>query len=30
MEGRKDEMYKNIEIRLGKTKEELHKIISLI
>ena len=27
-EGRKDEMMGNIQIKLGKTKEELHKIIS--
>jgi uncharacterized protein YjbJ (UPF0337 family) len=27
-EGRKDEMYGKLQIKLGKTKEELHKIIS--
>lgn len=27
-EGKKDEMMGNIQIKLGKTKEELHKIIS--
>ena len=27
-EGKKDEMFGRIQIKLGKTKEELHKIIS--
>jgi uncharacterized protein YjbJ (UPF0337 family) len=27
-EGQKDEMYGKLQIKLGKTKEELHKIIS--
>ena len=27
-EGKKDEMYGKLQIKLGKTKEELHKIIS--
>lgn len=29
-EGKKDEMYGKLEIKLGKTKDELHKIISTI
>jgi len=27
-EGKKEEMYEKLQIKLGKTKEELHKIIS--
>ena len=27
-EGKKDEMYGKLQIKLGKTKEELHKLIS--
>lgn len=27
-EGKKDEMYGKLQIKLGKTKEELHKILS--
>jgi len=29
-EGKKDEMFGKLEIKLGKTKEELHKIISAL
>jgi len=28
VEGKKDEMYGRLQVKLGKTKEELHKIIS--
>ena len=29
-EGKKEEMFGNIQVKLGKTKEELHKIISAL
>jgi len=29
-EGEKEEMFKKLQIRLGKTKEELHKIIAAL
>jgi uncharacterized protein YjbJ (UPF0337 family) len=29
-EGKKDEMFGKLQIKLGKTKEELHKIISAL
>jgi uncharacterized protein YjbJ (UPF0337 family) len=29
-EGKKDEMYGKLQIKLGKTKEELHKVISAL
>lgn len=29
-EGQKDEMYGNLQIKLGKTKDELHKLIAAL